>query len=793
VKYITALLALLLVVGVAPFVAAEDYTLNTDNESETSVLIPFNISLGNIFPLDNPIYFDVPRRINVTSATFDIYMEPNFNFSHDWTTGDTIIESGLATLNPLGTASAPEVFVINNVYYMIVTIQSATYTYFGFAWNGSGWDDNVTATSGLVNFTNQVINPAHFQNNLDHNLILGFDNGTFLGYTWNGSGWELNDSINNGLWDVSDYATPTVFEYGGETHLVTGLNNGTFIGFTWNGTGWGDNSSIVNGLQDAGTRSAPDILNIYGELQFISGNSAGSYHSYYWDNTTWIVDSSTVNGLGGDVHGTPDMFFLNSTIYLLIGRQDAYTYGFNKTTTINFTVDTIFDFVTDYEVLINANETIVGADINITAFNSYIENNCTSDWSTGICTIPVNISLNVLSDDDNSTGAIEIQSMTVSGVYYNPVGECGTVQYVPALYFWFSDEVNLINMNGSSNYLIEDISLGVSYNGSVNNVDNFTICTFNDSTYTVNMTVLYWNETSDQRSYYFYHADVDSDTAQNITLYHIPSAESEKVEITVLDSNDNIVEDAYVSIQRYYVDENDYRVVTIGKTDTEGKFIAYLYTDTVFYRFIVSQGGEVRKIYTPMVITDTTDDPETLTLYTTPSETQFFEIRESVTSSCYSNTSSNYTICVVSDTSGLITSARLYVEHYELTGPYTICEESGSGSSFTLSCFLGNDANGTYRWFLELTPDPNPPYVFSTGQAYYPEVTVFGDYGLMSGLMILLTTAAISLINPGIAAILAVLGLATGMALEMVEVSAGSLIGLFVISVIIFFQGRRIR
>lgn len=446
----------------------------------------------------------------------------------------------------------------------------------------------------------------------------------------------------------------------------------------------------------------------------------------------------------------------------------------------NITIDTGLDGENDYTnmTVFNTTDTV---DLNITAINNYLHDTCTTNWATGYCDVPFNVS-------SVTPGILEISNINVTGEYLPTIGDCGETFYNDTLYFWFFDEVSVIGVNGSAEYTIEDTGGSSIYNTSISNLANFTICTLGDTTNTVNMTMIYWNATSDQRSYYFYHGDISSSDPENISLYQITSATSEKVEVEVRDANDNTVEDAYVNIQRYYVDENTYRTITIGKTDGTGKFITYIYADTVYYKFTISLAGVVSNTYSPMTITDTADDPETLTLYTTEGVTQFFDIRGSVGSSCYVNYTTNYTICTIVDASGLLASARLIVEHNELAGPESICDTSDTGSSITLSCFMGTDANGTYSYRLMLIPTPNPPFVFTTGYAYFPEMNIFGDYGLFPTFMLVLGTAAIALFSAPLAGIVAVIALGAGVALDIIEISGAALISLMAIAIMIFMK-----
>ena len=371
----------------------------------------------------------------------------------------------------------------------------------------------------------------------------------------------------------------------------------------------------------------------------------------------------------------------------------------------------------------------------------------------------------------------------------NAINNCSAAGATESVKFYFYNEEDFSAMNGSAEYAITDIDSGFVYNLSVVNTTNFSICVF-DPPRTVDMTMLYDSSGYDTRTYYFYQAPLTS-TLQSINLLNIPSANSEKVEVNVRDANDQDVEGAYVNIQRYYVDENKYRTVTIGKTSSEGTFLLYVYPDDVFYKFIISEAGITKNTEGPMLMIDTADDPETLVLYTTADETEFFEIRENVGVNCYVNYTTNYTICTMNDATALISSAGLTVTHMELGGPETVCSSSGSGSAITLSCFLGGDANGTYNYRLIVETSQGNTFTLATGTAYFAESSVYEDFGLFPMFILLFAVVSIGVFMPVAAVILAVLGIAVGAALGIMEVSGGAIVSLAAVAVIIMIKGMK--
>lgn len=319
---------------------------------------------------------------------------------------------------------------------------------------------------------------------------------------------------------------------------------------------------------------------------------------------------------------------------------------------------------------------------------------------------------------------------------------CSDAGAVESLRFDFYVEDTLAVLNGSAEFVITDISSDYTYNISVINTTNFSVCIV-DAPRVVDMMMLYRSSGYEQRTYYLYHADLTA-TRQDIPLYQITTALGEKVEINTRDNNDNDVESVYVAIDRYYPATDSYNTIAIGRSANTGKFITYLDLDDVFYRFTLSQAGTAVNTYAAMTITDTDDDPETMVLYIGALETQFFEMISDIGITCYFNETTNNTICSVTDPTGLIVTATLYVQEIGLAGASTICTDTGSGTSFTLSCNIPTP-DGEYKYFVKVTPGSNPDYVLYQDFIYTTTTNPYGIIGLFISFLFILAMAGIGI------------------------------------------------
>ncbi len=141
------------------------------------------------------------------------------------------------------------------------------------------WVSNSTIINGLADVGSRST-PDVFELNNNYYLVSGNTAGTFVGYVWSGSTWVSNSTIINGLADVGSYSTPDVFELNNNYYLVSGNSVGTFVGYVWSGSTWVSNSTIINGLADVGSYSTPNVFELNNNYYLVSGNSAGTFSGY---------------------------------------------------------------------------------------------------------------------------------------------------------------------------------------------------------------------------------------------------------------------------------------------------------------------------------------------------------------------------------------------------------------------------------------------------------------------------------------------------------------------------------
>lgn len=361
------------------------------------------------------------------------------------------------------------------------------------------------------------------------------------------------------------------------------------------------------------------------------------------------------------------------------------------------------------------------------------------------------------------------------------------------LRFFLKDEDTEADVEGAVDMtiLVTGLTGGYTTNKNVSfglvGRSNYSLCLGDPSlTYTLSADI-YYNATGyDTRTYYLTDAEIDN-VANNITLY---LGTGDAVIVYVKDGNNNLVPDIIIDVQRYYPSTGSYKTITILRTDGTGKDITYLTLNTVYYRFTLEQDGTVVKEYSAMLIADTVDDPEELTLFIPQELSEYFQIRAGLTWSCTYIASTNTTSCSVSDPSGLATSIDLNVRKKQLLGGTEVCDVSDSGASVTLGCYLNETRGEEFFYTLTAETADGNTYLLEQNYLMFEDVALFGTYGLFIAIFIVLVCSLLGIHHPPVAGIMAVAGLVISTVFQVAVIGWGALISLGMIAMIMAIKGR---
>ncbi len=535
-------------------------------------------------------------------------------------------------------------------------------------------------------------------------------------------------------WFKGDIDNFMLFNVSLNTTQISAMYNNTYSSITYSTLG-------VSEKSDGITIDSPTNTTYYTSSIWLNWTNSSDYDTVFYSLNGAANVTITGNTLISPVVGSNSLvLYMNDSVPNLYNDSVSFTYEptvdieFESPANASYQSPPSVDFVWNYTSGISCNTSLYSIDGE--------DNVSTSCDNFSVTITSLSIGLHNITLFVNNTNNYADSALLWFNVE-NSIVNCSVAGAIESVKFYFYDEESLEAMNGSAEYAITDVDSSYVWNLSVNNVTNFSICVL-DEPRTVDMILLYNYNGYEQRTYYFYHANLTS-TLQTINLYQITTGNGDKIEINTRDSNDNDVSDVYVNIERYYPSEDSYRTVMIGRSDSTGKFISYLKLDDVFYKFTLSQLGTAVNTYSAMTITDTADDPETMILYIGSLETQFFDMLQGIGSSCYFNETTNNTVCSVTDPSGFATTATLRLQRLGLASVTDVCTDSGSGSSFTLTCNTGGEP-GDYKYSLVITPSPNPKYMAFQDSFYLPSGNnVYGTTGLMITLLIVIAVGGVAI------------------------------------------------
>jgi len=160
----------------------------------------------------------------------------------------------------------------------------------------------------------------------------------------------------------------------------------------------------------------------------------------------------------------------------------------------------------------------------------------------------------------------------------------------PALTYNFQDEQNSSIVNSTVDYIFR---YGITNNtarttaGTFNDIVDFNVC--------INSTV--WNNYSigygetqyeatgySDRRYYTFSGNRLTNVTINNTLYSLISGSSTSFLFTIQKSDLSVYDNVYLTLNRWYPEEDTYRVVEMSKTDDEGQTVMKVEIEDVDYR-----------------------------------------------------------------------------------------------------------------------------------------------------------------------------------------------------------------
>ena len=340
----------------------------------------------------------------------------------------------------------------------------------------------------------------------------------------------------------------------------------------------GLSASNIADLYNSGSASRPSdsgltLANVgtlpFHELTIWANDSVGNTNSDY---TTWEYDVFVTNQTWNEVtqEGAVEDFTLNTTLGTGLTFSSA-TLNYNGTAyggTITSTGGT------DYYV----SRTIDIVNVDVTEEHDFY-------WTL---TLSNGNSYNTTTETQNVTSLV--------------IDDCTSYSTMILNYTLYDEDTQVIIPNTGENATIE-VNVDISPLGSTTPVitysntfesNNATICMDTlDTNYRLDVTTRYSAFDHVVEFHHIQNWQLNSSSAQHISLYDLLITESQEFLVIFKDDNFVLVPDALIDVSREYVGEGVFKSVEVAKTDSQGQTIVHLVLSDVRYDIVVKKEGEI--------------------------------------------------------------------------------------------------------------------------------------------------------------------------------------------------------
>ncbi|MGY4884089.1 MAG: LamG-like jellyroll fold domain-containing protein, partial [Nanobdellota archaeon] len=172
----------------------------------------------------------------------------------------------------------------------------------------------------------------------NYNLTVKQNNVTDF-FTFTGTtpyyGWVVNTTINSSLPDVDVKSSPEVFYKDGWWYMIAGESDGILNGYVLaaNGTTWLPNSTIVAGTPSLGGDAFvnPDVFYKDSSWYLIIGNQSNGgagheFFGYVWSGSQWVVNTTINASLDGYGDNAPAVYNVSNNWHLISGDYNSGTW-----------------------------------------------------------------------------------------------------------------------------------------------------------------------------------------------------------------------------------------------------------------------------------------------------------------------------------------------------------------------------------------------------------------------------------------------------------------------------------
>lgn len=622
---------------------------------------------------------------------------------------------------------------VNITYYTASDTDPTNFTYRGLIWStaDSPWATDWVGTPTVVYNVTSDFWHLFYEGENATDIYDGYANGSTLNNLVD-AGEPLPNST--GVWE-------DVF------NEVLWFNSSTSGGPYWYGFG-----SIIDGDRSGGAMNSSDGWNWirYRETQisdhvsstFMEYAAASRYVTFGHADQNIFTVGVTAASIPGNFTDWRGFFGVlnaptvtlnspaNGTNYPCFTSSCSFNFMYTPVDDLGFTSATLWgNFSGLWAANASNSSAVVNNSVNgillALGIDSYL-------WNVRVC--------------DNSTPALcsfaaANRTLTVSAA---SLVDCSVAGSSVAMNFTFWKEETVAQMNGSMDAIFwagndTTYTYNVSYNGSWVNVSNVTICIFPANATLFVRSFQVYNFTDYRYRGYFLYDAVINNVTQETHLYLITNASSDLLIVTVQENGIDL-QDAYVTLQRYYPAEGVYRAVEIERTDVEGEALFYVHPFNAWYRFLVLYEGSYT-VTPPGRISSSTMTIEV----SDEAYSNFFEYEDNVTVTCTENSSARTVACVVANPTNIGTTYRFEAKELNNVGTVQCSDSQAGAASITFTCNASNASNNV-RYFVSVYTGTGWMQLDS-GVLTVPFTPPLGTLGLVAAFVLITGAAFLGLPN----------------------------------------------
>lgn len=453
--------------------------------------------------------------------------------------------------------------------------------------------------------------------------------------------------------------------------------------------------------------------------------------------------SETLNWTASDDYSLNKIWYnYNGTNYTLTGSSNT-TIFYLKTSPFNLTVwgnDSlgntnktsikwgykIFELNQSY-----SNETNEGSSVN---FYAYVVINETVEISSAVLNYnntQYSGSINNLADYSviSKTNLItpEIAANTTFPFYWTLTLDDSTIINLTT----YNQTVYNLNLDNCTVYGNKLFNLTIKDEKLQTNLDNATLeiainlYTFDKSELLISLGAKYFNQNSveicsnlnlSSTNYYmeavmkyysndyareYYNVETFDFTLQNISLYDLNSSESTAFKLTFTGIDFLPEEGVLVYVERQYIDENVFKTVELPKTDTNGQTVIHLVRNDVIYNLIFIKDGTILRRFENLraFCDDFSIGDCKINLNALSTADDIFTYDEEAgiiyTNAPTYNSTTNIVSFTYVSSDGTSKNVTMNVERRDVFGNNSVCSNTLSSISGTVSCSIGSGITDT--------------------------------------------------------------------------------------------------